>query len=159
MQHPKKRVGVIGYGAHLLRSHVAVWGEAFELTAIFDPSSRVFEIAGQDVTVCISPDKLVARDDVDVVMIGSPDKFHPEQLALAVDAGKHVLCEKPLAITEQGMKRVRSTLEYAEREGLVVASCHPRRYSQHRSPLRMDQGECRRARATVRPPQPYITQF
>ncbi len=43
--------------------------------------------------------------DVDVVLISSPDYFHPEHLEAVVEAGKHVYCEKPAAVDVTGCKR------------------------------------------------------
>jgi predicted dehydrogenase len=43
---------------------------------------------------------------VDFVQISTPPYFHPEQLAAAIAAGKHVYCEKPVAIDVPGAKRV-----------------------------------------------------
>lgn len=45
-----------------------------------------------------SYEKLVADSDVDVIYIGTPHNFHYENVKLCFDAGKHVLCEKPLTI-------------------------------------------------------------
>jgi predicted dehydrogenase len=42
---------------------------------------------------------LVANSEVDVVIVASPDHFHREQVLAALEAGKHVFCEKPLALT------------------------------------------------------------
>jgi len=42
---------------------------------------------------------LLARDDVDVVIVASPDTLHAEHTILAAQAGKHVLCQKPLALS------------------------------------------------------------
>src|SRR6478752_7443399 len=45
-----------------------------------------------------SYEALAADPDVDVVYVASPHAFHHEHARLAFDAGKHVLCEKPLTL-------------------------------------------------------------
>ena len=56
---------------------------------------------------------LLARDDVDVVHITTPNRFHAEMSLAALRAGKHVVCEKPLAMntseTAQVVKAARGT--------------------------------------------------
>ncbi len=47
-------------------------------------------------------DDLLAREDIDAIAIFSPDFCHEEQVIAAFNAGKHVFCEKPLAITTEG---------------------------------------------------------
>ncbi len=44
-------------------------------------------------------DKLLARDDIDLVYIATPPFLHYPQAMAALEAGKHVICEKPLAMT------------------------------------------------------------
>lgn len=51
-------------------------------------------------------EKLLQSKDVDLVLITSPPYFHPEQFEAAVNAGKHVYCEKPVATDVQGCQRV-----------------------------------------------------
>lgn len=43
--------------------------------------------------------KLLEQEDIDVVVIATPDQIHPEQTIAALQAGKHVLCEKPMALS------------------------------------------------------------
>ena len=45
-----------------------------------------------------SYEALVADPDVDVIYIGTPHSFHKDHTLLCLNAGKHVLCEKPFAI-------------------------------------------------------------
>ena len=40
---------------------------------------------------------LLARDDVDVIDVGTPQHLHPDLAVAAATAGKHVLCERPIA--------------------------------------------------------------
>jgi len=48
-----------------------------------------------------SYDKAIKRDDVDAVVVSIPNKYHPEISIRSMKLGKHVFCEKPLAITPQ----------------------------------------------------------
>ena len=50
--------------------------------------------------------ELLARPDVDGVAVTSPDYCHEEHAVAALEAGKHVFCEKPLAITIEGCDRI-----------------------------------------------------
>lgn len=53
-------------------------------------------------------DKLLERDDIDLIYIATPPFLHYEQAIAALHAGKHVICEKPLAITlEQADEMIR----------------------------------------------------
>ncbi|NUP98462.1 MAG: Gfo/Idh/MocA family oxidoreductase [Armatimonadetes bacterium] len=50
--------------------------------------------------------RLLERDDLDAVAVTSPDFMHEEHAVAALSAGKHVFCEKPLAITIEGCDRI-----------------------------------------------------
>jgi hypothetical protein len=51
-------------------------------------------------------DAMLARDDVDAVAVTSPDFCHEAHAIAALEAGKDVFCEKPLAITIEGCDRI-----------------------------------------------------
>ena len=53
--------------------------------------------------------ELLNNQDVDAVLITTPAHFHPDYLEAAVDAGKHVYCEKPVAPDVAGCKKVEKT--------------------------------------------------
>ena len=73
-----------------------------------------------------SIDELVARPDVDLVYIATPPFMHYEQAMLALNAGKHVICEKPLAMNpEQG----REMLALAKEKGLLMVTNLMQRYN------------------------------
>ncbi|MGQ9731271.1 MAG: Gfo/Idh/MocA family protein [Candidatus Zipacnadales bacterium] len=50
--------------------------------------------------------QLLERDDVDAIAVTSPDFTHEEYTCAALEAGKHVFCEKPLAISTAGCDRI-----------------------------------------------------
>ncbi len=64
---------------------------------------------------------VIARDDIDLVDIGTPNDSHAAISQAALKAGKHVLCEKPLAIT---VADARQSYEVAKQTGLVNGICH-----------------------------------
>jgi len=50
--------------------------------------------------------ELLERKDIDAIAVTSPDFCHEEHAIAALEAGKHVFCEKPLAITVEGCDRI-----------------------------------------------------
>ena len=68
---------------------------------------------------------LVARDDVDAVFVTSPDYCHEAHALAALEAGKHVYLEKPMAITIDGCDRI---LEAARRAGVRLYLGHNMRH-------------------------------
>jgi predicted dehydrogenase len=59
---------------------------------------------------------------VDVVLLCTPPGFRPEHLRAAVDAGKHVFCEKPVAVDPTGVRSVIETAKLARAKNLGLCS-------------------------------------
>ena len=53
---------------------------------------------------CDSYDAMLARNDLDVIYIASPNRFHTDQALKALNAGKHVIVEKPTAVTAEEVR-------------------------------------------------------
>ena len=68
-----------------------------------------------------SLDDLLADSDIDAVYISTTNDLHASQTIAAARAGKHVLCEKPLAVTMADALRMQETCETA---GVVLATDH-----------------------------------
>jgi len=105
---PSPRTG-IGYGiigcGWVSPSHAAgvraLAGDGVRLVAVADADlARARELAGRYASPAVHDDylELLARDDVDAVSICLPDHLHRDAALAAAAAGKHVLCEKPLAL-------------------------------------------------------------
>jgi predicted dehydrogenase len=62
------------------------------------------------------------QSGVDVVLLAEPPHFRPRHLKAAVEAGKHVFCEKPVAVDGPGVRSVLETCKLAEQKGLSVVS-------------------------------------
>lgn len=68
--------------------------------------------------------------DVDVVLLAAPTCFRPQHLEAAVNAGKHIFCEKPFAVDAPGLRRVMEAAKKAEEKRLSLVSGFCWRYHQ-----------------------------
>jgi predicted dehydrogenase len=125
---PALRVAMVGY-AFMGAAHSQAWRNAhrfFDLPVV--PELTV--LCGRDAdAVVTAADKLgwretatdwrevVARDDIDVVDVSSPGDTHRDIAIAALEAGKHVLCEKPLANTVAEAQEMTSAADAARRRG------------------------------------------
>ncbi|RZB16912.1 gfo/Idh/MocA family oxidoreductase [Streptomyces sp. F001] len=130
-EKPPLRIGMVGY-AFMGAAHSQGWrtvGRVFDL-----PRRPVLAaICGRDATaVRAAADRhgwaaaetewraLIARDDVDLVDICTPGDSHAEIALAALAAGKHVLCEKPLANTVEEAETMAAAAETAYERGQLA---------------------------------------
>jgi predicted dehydrogenase len=74
--------------------------------------------------------KKVIAADVDLVILTQPPHFRPPHLKAAIEAGKHVFMEKPVAVDPAGVRSVIASSELAEQKGLtILAGTQMRRIS------------------------------
>jgi len=64
----------------------------------------------------------VLDSDIDVVLLCSTPHFRPRHLRAAIEAGKHVFCEKPVAVDPTGVRSVLESTEMARKKNLSVVS-------------------------------------
>ncbi|CAB4928748.1 MAG: inositol 2-dehydrogenase [Actinobacteria bacterium] len=104
------RVGIIGTG-NIGTSHAANLARVVSgssVSVVFDAdAARAREVAG-DFGARVAPTVIdvIEADDVDAVLIASPDAMHAEQALIAIAAGKPMLCEKPLAVGDVNARNV-----------------------------------------------------
>ncbi len=124
MNTKKIALGVAGLGlagAFMIRAAAAHPG--FTLIAGMDPDAAPREAFARDfgATVYSDFDDLCADPSVEVIYIASPHRFHADQAVKALDSGKHVLVEKPLALSLEDCDRVVAAVE---RTGQVLIVGH-----------------------------------
>ncbi|MFW6162037.1 MAG: Gfo/Idh/MocA family protein [Planctomycetota bacterium] len=119
MGDERLRVGVIGLGWHG-GGHLANFAAnpRAELTAICDVNDqRLAQRAGEHPGVQTFTDyrELLAADAVDAVAVVVPDPLHREPAVAACQASKHVLLEKPMALTVEDAEAIAAAAEATDR--------------------------------------------
>jgi predicted dehydrogenase len=115
------RVGIVGAGAFAADCHIPgiqshPHAEVVALCGRTAAATRDMAARFHVPDVYTDYRELCARPDIDAVTIVTPDVFHREQALAAFAHGKHVLCEKPLAMT---VAEAREMLGAAEASGCV----------------------------------------
>ncbi len=124
------RVGVLGAGQIAQAAHFESCTKAnnADLYAICDVADDLRErmaITHGAEKQFNDYDKMLADPDVDAVIIATSDAFHVPASIRALDAGKHVLCEKPLGLTVEETESLRAAVK---RSGKVLQVGHMKRF-------------------------------
>lgn len=120
------RLALIGLGAiGAVRVRAIAASPAVELIAVHDLDPDRARSVVPHVKFYTRLDQLLADPDVDAVVISTPPQFHEPSAVAALDAGKHVLVEKPMAPTLEGCRRM---LEAANRNQRALAVGFNHRY-------------------------------
>jgi predicted dehydrogenase len=137
----KIRWGVIGSGGIARRrtipEGIAKAGNAV-LSAVFDTDAKAnAEVAKQfKATPAASLDELLATD-IDAVYVATPAYLHYDHLKACAEAGKHVLCEKPLGMT---VAQAEEMIALCDRHGIKLGCAFMMRFvAQHQQALKLIQ--------------------
>lgn len=100
---PPTRIGLLGFGA-IGAEHAAAIGavDGLRLAAVCDQNPARVEAAralAPDLTVAAEATDLLADDGVDLVVVSTPPSTHAQWALRALEAGKHVVVEKPFCLT------------------------------------------------------------
>lgn len=129
-------IGVLGCGAfgRFALSHITEMPEV-ELVGIGATYPDAADLATEQFGVpdLGSAEDLVERPEVDLVYIATPPFLHHQQSMLALEAGKHVLCEKPLALS---LPQADEMMAAAGERDLLLAANLVQRYNPLYEPVR-----------------------
>jgi predicted dehydrogenase len=132
------RVGVVGAGRFAVECHVPgvqahPRGDVVALCA--RNRERTMALAARLGVPEVYTDyrELIARPDIDAITVATPDALHLPVAVAALEAGKHVFCEKPLAMT---VAEARTMVEVADRSGRVAMVAFTFRYARALQELR-----------------------
>jgi predicted dehydrogenase len=124
MQSRKLRVGVIGVGGIGRDQHLPAWASVpfVELTAAADLNEAVLQRSADQFSV---PHRFtdwrdLVQHDLDIIDVCTPNQTHLPITLAALRAGKHVLCEKPLATSATDVRKLSKAARTAGR--LVMAA-------------------------------------
>ncbi len=126
---PSMKVGVIGAGA-VATGHLRAYAQNpdVELVAVSDVSAERLEWAAKEFAIahaCADYRQLLARPEIDAVSVCLPNWLHAPVTVEALQAGKHVLCEKPPALTAADAERMAAA---AAASGRILMICFNYRY-------------------------------
>src|SRR5580693_4415077 len=94
--------------------------------AVEPNAAAVSDIADKlGIELSASYDDVLADPAVEAVVLATPHSLHESQIERAVAAGKHIFCEKPLALTKEGAEKA---VRLCRDAGLVLGMGHERRW-------------------------------
>ena len=124
------RIGLVGAGLVGQAEHAFyLWEERerFDFVALAEPSASVRAAVGARYAI---PNLHADMEGLfglglDAVVIAAPDAFHPDLASAALDAGLHVMCEKPLALTIAGCDQI---INARDRSGRILQVAYMKRF-------------------------------
>ncbi|KAL7423112.1 hypothetical protein Q5752_002411 [Cryptotrichosporon argae] len=124
------RVSILGTGLSLQAFHyplILALPDQFVLHSVLERSGRgkAKEVCGTDTKVVASLDEVLQDAEVDVVVVSTPNKTHYPFVKAALEAGKHVMVEKPVTPT---LAEAEELYALAEKKGLVLCVYQNRRW-------------------------------
>jgi len=108
------KVGIIGVGDIARSSHIQMLktAETVKLAAVSDiRKDAADEVAAQNNVKAYSDYRDLLASDVDIIVVSTPPEFHVDMGIAAVEAGKHLFIEKPVALDMEGALRLKDAVD------------------------------------------------
>ncbi|MGE7880471.1 oxidoreductase [Bacillus sp. NPDC094077] len=120
-------VGIVGFGFSSTTFHIPLLQtiEEYDICAVLSSKEEVVKETLPSANVVSTIDELVKRDDVELVVITSPNTTHFPYVKEAILHGKHVVVEKPFVVSiEEGEELI----SLAEQHNVMLSVYHNRRF-------------------------------
>jgi myo-inositol 2-dehydrogenase/D-chiro-inositol 1-dehydrogenase len=122
----KITAGVVGAGRiGTIHATNLIGMSGVRVKTVADPYIEPEEWSARGIVPTVDPADVIDDPDIEAVLICSPTPTHAEYTEQAASAGKHIFCEKPIALDPE---RVRTTLEVVERAGVKLQVGFNRRF-------------------------------
>jgi predicted dehydrogenase len=124
---PSIRAGIIGYGPAGSILHAPLIGHTPGMVLAGAATSQADKLKADwpEAVAFATPEALIDSPDIDLIVIASPNQTHVPLAMAALAAGKHVVIDKPFAIT---VAEAEALVTLAETRGLVLSAFHNRRW-------------------------------
>ena len=121
------RIGIVGYGFSTVTFHAPLILNVpgLELVAISSRDPAKVHASLPQVETCNTPEALFARPDIDLVVIPTPNETHYPLAVKALNAGKHVVVDKPFTLD---VAEASDLITRARQAGLLLSVFHNRRW-------------------------------
>jgi hypothetical protein len=121
------RTGLVGYGAAGATFHAPLIAAEprLQLTRIASSRREAIARAFSEMAIDASPDALIENPAIDLVVIATPNETHYPLALAALRAGKHVVIDKPFAVT---VAEAQTLVAQSEQRGLKLSVFHNRRW-------------------------------
>jgi phthalate 4,5-cis-dihydrodiol dehydrogenase len=126
------RLGIAGYGIAAMQviPDLKKIADKVKLTALADVrrgALEAFQAQNPDVRIFDTVEAMCASDEVDAVWIATPNNLHAPHAIMAAERGKHVICEKPMAVT---IEECQAIADAVARNGVKYVQGHSKVFEQ-----------------------------
>lgn len=122
----KIKLGIVGFGfmGHCDAQMMQTFDD-IELTAVADTDPKQLMDAPEGVQTYSNIDEMLKNADINVVMVSTPNPSHPEMVKKAAEAKKHVICEKPAAMSVEEFDEM---VDVCKKNGVLFTVHQQRRW-------------------------------